>query len=163
MKMPVLLVAWSALVLSACAGDPPVEPPPPPTIVNLQIEGAGDINPGNDGQGSPLMLKIYELREGNNFKNADFFALFNSEQATLAGDVVRKQELLLKPGDSKKLTLQPAAEVSTLGFFAAFRQLDTAQWRALTEVVPHQTKTLSIKLKANQLSIEAVESGEAVH
>jgi type VI secretion system protein VasD len=155
MTMRVRLLVLLNLILSGCASEPPVQPPPPPpTIVNLQIESATDINSDNDGKASPVMLRVYELREQSNFNAADFFALFDKEQSTLAGDLVRKQELLLKPGDNKTLTIEPETDVRTLGFFAAFRQLDTAQWRASSGVVPHQTQTLIIKLKNNQLTVE---------
>jgi len=37
------------------------------------------------------------------FANADFFAIFEKDQATLAADLVHKQEILLKPGETKNL------------------------------------------------------------
>lgn len=154
MMTRVLLLVWLISILPGCAGEPPVEPLPAPTIVNLEIESAADINPDANGNASPVMLRVYELRESSSFNAADFFALFDKEQSALAGDLVRKQELLLKPGDRKQLTLQPGSEVRSLGFFAAFRQLDTAHWRSGAELAPHQTQTLTIKLNSNQLTLE---------
>ncbi|MBS4052189.1 MAG: type VI secretion system lipoprotein TssJ, partial [Methylomonas sp.] len=123
MKRLVFLVLLTAL-LPGCAGDPPVQPPPPPpTIVNLQIETSADLNADINGNGAPVMLRIYELREQSNFNSADFFAIFNDEKATLAADLARKQELLLQPGESKSLTLNPADDVQAIGLFAGFRQL----------------------------------------
>ena len=157
----VLLIFLFSFLLFGCASDAPPppapEPPPPPTIVNLLIESATDVNPDNSNKAAPVMLRIYELREQSNFNAADFFDLYDKEQAALAGDLVHKQELLLKPGISKKLVLQPDADVHTIGFFAAFRQLDTAQWRAKVDVAPHETKTWAIKLNANQLIVEPVD------
>ncbi|MCQ8130764.1 type VI secretion system lipoprotein TssJ [Methylomonas rivi] len=154
MKRLVFLVLLTAL-LPGCAGDPPVQPPPPPpTIVNLQIETSADLNADINGNGAPVMLRIYELREQSNFNSADFFAIFNDEKATLAADLARKQELLLQPGESKSLTLNPADDVQTIGLFAGFRQLDSAQWRAVASVKAHQTQTVNIGLKNNQLTAE---------
>jgi len=157
MMIRVLTLIFFNLLLQGCARTPPPEPPPPPTIVNLQIESAADINPDGFGKASPVMLRIYELRETSAFGSADFFALFDKEQATLAADLARKQELLLKPGDSKTLSIEPGADVRNLGFFAAFRQLDTAQWRAIAPVSAHQTRTFTVKLKGNQLSVQPAE------
>ncbi len=151
------LLLWLGLnaILLGCAGDPPVEPPPPePTIVNLQIDAGADLNADSQGKGAPLMLRVYELRDPGNFNAADFFALFNSEQATLSADLARKQEMLLQPGASKKLTLKPEDAVTSIGFFAAFRQVDTAQWRVGADIKAHQTQTLHLKIKNNQLTIE---------
>lgn len=155
MKRHVFLVLLNVLLLG-CASEPPVQPPPPPpTIVNLQIETSADLNADINGNGAPVMLRVYELREQSNFNSADFFALFNDEKASLAADLVRKQELLLQPGESKTLNLNPDDQVQGIGFFAGFRQLDTAQWRAGVAVKAHQTQTLQIKLKNNQLTVEA--------
>ena len=141
-------------MLLGCAGDPPLQPlPPPPTIVNLQIDAASNLNADNNGNGAPVMLRIYELRERSAFQSSDFFALFNNDQATLAADLVRKQELLLTPGETKKLTIKPDDNVRSLGFFAGFRQLDTAQWRAVAEFQLNRSQTYNVKLQNNQLSV----------
>lgn len=157
------LVLMCGALLHGCASDPlPPEPPPPPTVINLQIEAGGDINPDIDGRGSPVMLRIYELKEVSVFNSADFFALFDKEQATLSSDLVRKQEFLLKPGETKALILEPGTDVKNIGFFAAFRQLDTAQWRALAPVKPHQTISFKLKIKASELSVEPLEQPVAL-
>ena len=145
------------LALQGCASTPEPEPPPPPTIVKLQIQSANIINADDSGQAAPVMLRIYELRETSAFGSADFFALFEREQATLAADLVRKQEFAIKPGDKKTLTLKPDDDVRALGVFAAFRQLDTAQWRAVVPVDAHQTRTFLVKLEANQLTVQPFE------
>lgn len=141
--------------LLGCAADAPVQPPPPPpTIVNLQIGTSADLNADSNGNGAPVMLRIYELREPSSFNTADFFALFNDEKATLAADLARKQELLLQPGESKALSLNPGDDVQAIGLFAAFRQLDTARWRAGVTVKAHQTQTIHVNLKNNQMTVE---------
>lgn len=154
MKPQLTLLLLNAVLLG-CASEPPVQPPPPPpTIVNLQIETSADLNADINGNGAPLMLRIYELREQSNFNSADFFAIFNNEKATLAGDLVRKRDLLLQPGETKSLSLNPDNDVRSIGFFAGFRQLDTAQWRAVASVKEHQTQTVHVKLKNNQLTVD---------
>lgn len=144
------------MLLPACSSDPVQPPPPPPTVVELQIEAGADVNADNAGNGAPIMLRLYELRESDSFNTADFFALFDQEQVTLSADLARKQQFLLKPGETKKLSLQPDDDVHSLGFFAAFRQLDSAQWRGLAEVTIHQTQGYKILLNANRLNIEKI-------
>ena len=144
------------LCLMGCTSNPPVQPPPPPpTVINLQIDPAANLNADSKGNGAPVMLRVYELREQSNFKSADFFALFNNEKATLGADLVRKQEILLQPGESKTLSLAPDDAVQTIGMFAAFRALDTAQWRAVADVKAHQIQTIHLKLDNNQLLLDA--------
>ena len=144
------------LCLMGCTSNPPVQPPPPPpTVINLQFESAANLNADSRGNGAPVMLRVYELREQSNFNTADFFALFNNEKATLGADLIRKQELLLQPGETKTLSLSPDDAAQSVGFFAAFRALDTAKWRALVDVKAHQTQTIHLKLDNNQLLLNA--------
>ena len=153
--MRLYALAILGLFLTSCASEPPAPPPPlPPTLVQLQIDCGNDVNLGGDGVASPIMLRIYELRESSSFKAADFFALFNDDKAALGGDLAHKSELLLKPGETKTLTLQPDANIQSLGLFATFRQLDNAQWRASMDITPHQTQLVTIKLDRNQLKLD---------
>lgn len=147
-------LALSALLLG-CASEPPQPPaPPPPTVVELQIEADAQLNPDASGLTSPVMLRIYQLKEASNFNGADFFALLEKEQPTLAGTLAHKQEMLVKMGESKKIILKPDNDSHVIGFFASFRQLDTAQWRASAEIVANQTQQITLKLKDNRLSVE---------
>ena len=149
-----LFITALNLSLLGCASDPPE--PPPPTIVNLQIEASENVNADSNGNGAPVMVRIYELSGQSNFNATDFFALFNDDQAALGADLNHKQDFLLRPSESKKLTIKPDDDVQSLGFFAAFRKLDTATWRALVQVQPNQTQSYIVKLIDNQLTAELV-------
>ena len=149
-----LFITALNLSLLGCASDPPE--PPPPTIVNLQIEASENVNADSNGNGAPVMVRIYELSGQSNFNATDFFGLFNDDQAALGADLNHKQDFLLRPSESKKLTIKPDDDVQSLGFFAAFRKLDTATWRALVQVQPNQTQSYIVKLIDNQLTAELV-------
>ncbi len=143
-------------LLIGCASEPPAPPPPPPpTVVKVDIEPAANLNADINGNGSPLMLRIYELTEQSNFNSADFFALFDNDKAVLAAALERKHQLLLQPNDPKSVTLQTDDKVVALGFFAAFRKIDNAQWRVVTKLKPHETQGLKIKIDNNQMTLEA--------
>ncbi|MEY4719245.1 MAG: type secretion system lipoprotein TssJ [Pseudomonadota bacterium] len=145
------------LLLCACAADAPIPPTPlPPTVIQLDIDSQPLINPDASGKASPVLLRIYELRETNNFLGSDFFALFDKEQATLAADLVRKQEVWLKPGEHQTLQLQAASDTRSIGFFAVFRKLDDAQWRAWSSLTPHQLNLLRLTINGNRLTMEQV-------
>jgi len=157
MSLPRLLPILLVFVLTACASDPEQPAPLPPTLVNLQLESGALINPDASGKAAPVLLRIYELREHSNFAGADFFALFDKEQATLAGELLRKQELLIKPGETKILPIEPGADTRFLGFFAAFRKLDNAQWRNLATLKLHQTNSILLKIEGNTLAVKESE------
>lgn len=139
--------------LCGCASTPEPPPPIPPTKIHLQINAGNAINLDLAGKGAPLLMRIYELREESNFNGTDFYALFDKEKAVLANDLVRKQEFLLKPGDSKMLDFEPATDTRYLAAFAAFRQLDNAQWRQIQSLTLHQDNVLKINIDNNVLAI----------
>lgn len=159
MKRSRFLPVLSFVLLQACGSAPPAPPavvPEPPTIVNLKINSAADLNADANGAGAPVMLRIYQLRETSAFNSADFFSLFDKDQATLGAEMARKQELLIKPNNQQTLSLQLEPDITALGFFAAFRQLDSAQWRAILPVHAHQTRSVEIKLKGNEVRVEPI-------
>lgn len=141
-----------ALLLTACADTPEQPAPPPPTLVDLQINSAKLINPDADGKASPVVLRVYELREQTGFVGADFFALFDKEQATLAADLVRKQELVVRPGENITVKIEPDSDTRMLGFFAAFRKLDNASWRSMAILTVHQNNLVELKLDGNKMT-----------
>ena len=157
--MKVLLRFFLALMFSLSLGscglfgskdEPP--PPPPPTRVELKIEAAKNANPNAEGIGSPTLLRVYELRNLANFNNADFFALYEKDQSTLASDLVVKQEFLLKPGEQRELAFDTDKDTQFIALFAAFRKLDDAQWRLITPLPPNQTTLINAKIDEVVLS-----------
>ncbi|MBS1211625.1 MAG: type secretion lipoprotein family [Proteobacteria bacterium] len=153
----------SSLMLSGCGlfgGTEEPPPPPAPTMVEMRIETSKDANPGTEGSGSPLLIRVYELKGPVNFKNADFFALYEMEDSALASDLIRKSEIVMRPGETRTLEFKADDATEFVGVFAAFRQLDTAQWRALAAVPPHRTTTVDVKVAGTQLKLESVQKTE---
>ena len=118
--------------IAACSAPPK---PPPPTVVELTLTATPDVNPTPSGQGAPiqgapLVVRVYQLGSTSAFTGAEFFPLFNQDQATLGTDLVKRDELTLVPGQTKTLTLTPTEPVKAVGVFAAYRDFQHATWRA---------------------------------
>lgn len=153
------LAGLLAVLCLGCASTPPPEPPAPPpapTLVNLQIVADKAINPDAGNKPAPVLLRIYELKDKTGFAGADYFAVFDKEAATLATDLVRKQEIFVSPGETKKLEFEAETGSKILGFFAAFRQLDSAQWRALLPINQHKTNSYQLKIAGNSLLLTEI-------
>jgi type VI secretion system protein VasD len=151
-SMLVVCAALQGCGLFGGKEEPP--PPPPPTRVALKIEAAADINPDASGQGAPLQLRIYELRGTSAFDGADFFAIYDHDQASLGADLASKKELVLKPGEGRMLMLEPAAGSQYVAAFAAYRQLDDARWRASIPIIEHRTTVVDIKISGTRMTME---------
>lgn len=136
------IARWAAVaVLAGCAAPPP--PPPPPTVVKLSLVAAPDVNGA-----APIIVRVYQLAATAGFEKAEFFKLFNADQATLGPDMVKRDEYLLAPGTTKDETLTVPDRVQALGVLAAYRSFQTLTWRVVLPVPPNKTTPLQVRATA---------------
>ncbi|BEP66105.1 type VI secretion system lipoprotein TssJ [Variovorax sp. V35] len=125
------------------------------TPVSITLTAGADANPDARGRASPLTVRVYALKTPGPFEGADFFSLFEKDQATLGAELVQREEMLLRPGESKKLDLTLPADAKAIGVMAAFRDLDRARWREVRAVVPGQAQVLNVTFGARQIRVDA--------
>ncbi|USR41952.1 type VI secretion system lipoprotein TssJ [Ectopseudomonas hydrolytica] len=147
--MPRIFWGVLALLLTACASEPP---PPAPTVVRLQLQATTDLNPSGSGQPAPVRVRLYELKSGAIFSRADYFSLVEAASATLGSDLVEQDELLIQPGEQLILDRTLDEQSRLLGFVVAYRDLDDSVWRQLVNIPPHQTSILNVSLSARAIS-----------
>jgi type VI secretion system protein VasD len=132
--------------LIGCASPPP---PPAPTIVELKLSTTPDTNSTESGQGAPIGLRIYQLSSRAAFESAEFHRLYDADAAALGADLVKEDSYLLPPGSTKSVTLMPSDQVHAIGVLAAYREFQTKTWRAIGDILAHQTTIVTIKAAAN--------------
>lgn len=142
------LLAGVALV-AGCATKPVVTP------VALTLAAGADVNPDARGRASPLTVRVYALKTPGAFESADFFSLFEKDQATLGAEMILREEALLRPGERKQLTFTLPADAKAIGVMAAFRDLDRARWREVRAVEAGKPLTLTVNFGARQIRIDA--------
>ncbi|GAA4349861.1 type VI secretion system lipoprotein TssJ [Variovorax defluvii] len=145
----------AGVLAAGCAKPPPPPPPPVTTPVAMTLVAGADANPDARGRASPLTVRVYALKTSSAFESADFFSLFEKDQATLGADMAQREEVLLRPGDSKKLEMVLAADIKAIGVMAAYRDLDRARWREVKVVEPGKALVLTTNFGARQIRIEA--------
>lgn len=148
-RIAALGLAAAGLLMAGCASKPVVTP------VSLTLTAAADANPDARGRASPLTVRVYALKTPGAFEGADFFSLFEKDQATLGAELVQREEMLLRPGESKKLDLTLPADAKAIGVMAAFRDLDRARWREVRAVKPGQAQVLNVTFGARQIRVDA--------
>lgn len=147
-------VWWPAIVwFGGCAKPPPPPPPPAPTLLRATITAHAGVNPDITGRASPIVLRIYELKTAASFDHTDFFSLWDREKETLAADLVARDELQLRPGETKTVERAVDADTRVVAVVAAFRDLERATWRAAVGMRAHQLNAVSIDLGARTVSI----------
>jgi type VI secretion system protein VasD len=142
------------LLLSGCKGPSlPIPFVSKPTSMLIEIDTAGDINPTSSGRASPLILRLYQLKSSSVFDKADFLALYDADERTLGGDLLHKEEITLKPNEKRICAFKPTEETHAIGMFAAFRDYERAQWRAVAAVQPHKSNVILVNVSGTSLTI----------
>ena len=116
---------------------------------------AADVNPDGSGRPSPVILRVYELKSLAGFNAANFFSLLERDKEVLGADGLAREELPLKPGETRAIKRTLQGETRYLGVTAAFRELERARWRAAVAVPPNKTTPVEIRLDGNDVSISA--------
>lgn len=138
-----------ALALGGCFG----KKPPGPARLEVSTVAGKDLNPDASGRASPLVVRIYALRSLTEFDKADFFALYEKDEQILAADLVKRDELILKPGDTLSMQREFAPDVHYVAVVGAFRDIVKATWRATAGVTPNSKGKMTITAGAKSVSI----------
>lgn len=125
-----------------------------PTRMEAQVEASEDLNPDYDGQASPIVVRMYQLKSAVAFNNATFFALYDSDVAELGDDLEGTEELELRPGDKLELEREFKPDTRFVGFIAGYRDIDNASWRAIAELETGETN--DFKIAFNRLEVKIV-------
>lgn len=153
MKLPRVLsrslLALAALALAACSAGVK-----PPTRAEITLQANPAVNPDGTGRPSPIALSIHELRASGKFSTSDFLSLHERADKTLGADLVRREEVLLAPGERKTLSLTLQEGSGYLGVVGGFRRFGEARWRALAEVPPTVTSHFLVRADALSVTIE---------
>jgi type VI secretion system protein VasD len=96
--MPIVFLWAGCAALVACSTPPPK---PQPVNLKLNMTASADVNPDAQNRPSPVVIRIYQLKDDAAFKGADFFALYDKEEATLAAALVSRVEFDWLPARRK--------------------------------------------------------------
>ena len=145
-----LLLMLITLGLSSCAGSLFV---PFATWVQLDIVSDENINPDDSGRPSPIVVRIYELKDVANFQSKDFFEIYDNDAEALGEAMIKKEEFEFRPNETSYIERKFSDETVYIGVLAAFRNIDDAQTRAFYKLRKSRTNKLKINIKDIKVSI----------
>jgi len=140
-------------LLAACGGDGPSVKTSP---LHFNIKADDLINPNRNGDASPVVVRIYELKNNTVFEQLTFFDLLDNDQQKLGQDLVAKRELELKPNDEIQFDRDTPIETRFVGIIVGFREIDTAKWRTVSVVAPERKNIFTVKITAQSVSTEVL-------
>ena len=127
------------IVLVAACGS--TGGPPKSVAFEVKLSASEGLNPDTNGRPSPLMIAVYQLKSADNFSNLDFFSAFGG--SALSDDLVHREQVTVRPGEAKTLSLEFDGEANFVGVVGAFSDIENASWRGLLEL---PSKSLMEKL-----------------
>lgn len=134
-------VVPAALLLEACAGLPA------PPVVDLTIRAGMDINPNTMGMPVSVAVRLYSLTGRSRFEAADVFSLMQREAQVLGPESLGVEEVLLRPGETRKVMLTPKPGVRSIGIAVMFSDIDRAQWRVVAPIAESGLTKLALSIR----------------
>ena len=139
--------APAALLVEGCGG------PPPPAVVDVTIKASSDINPNPTGTPVSVAVRLYSLNARGKFESADVYSLMQREAQTLGTESMGFEEVVVRPGESRKVTLMPKPGVRFIGIAVLFRDIDRAQWRMVAPIAESGLSRFAISISGTRAAL----------
>ena len=140
-----LVVAAAVTLMAACLipGKKPPAAPAPPTVkvelpkeppkipINLTLQASATINPSESNRPSPVVVRVYQLKDDAGFRAASYEKLFDEDVTLLEKDLIHRTPFTVRPGEQTTVSVPFSQEIRFIGIAAFFRQYDGKQWRVV--------------------------------
>jgi type VI secretion system protein VasD len=131
-----VVLASSSVVAAGCSSAaPPVEAPKPcdKQIVTLDLYASGAVNPNENGNPRPVMVRLYQLQSDLNLQNARYDDVLLKPDAVLGKDVMKVDEVTVFPNDHLQVKFERIKEASFLAGVALFHEPKGQSWKTFYE------------------------------
>jgi type VI secretion system protein VasD len=136
-----LLVAPTLALVASCG-------PPAPSVVDLVVKASPDLNRNQAGTPLSVAVRLYSLNDRARFATADAYGLMERENTVLGDERAGSEEIVMRPGETRKVTLAPKPGVR-------FHDIDRAQWRAIAPIAASGTTRLVLAIGSSKAELEA--------
>lgn len=130
-----LSLIFVILVLSFLSG---CSSTPKPSIAQLSVNVQKNVNPRinekKESESRPVVIRVYELKSLATFNESDFFSVRDRYKEVLSNELLNSEEFYLIPNQKLRLTRPLNLDTRYIGVVAAFREIETAQWKASTAI-----------------------------
>lgn len=137
----------AALLVEGCGG------PPAPPVVDVTIRANPDINPNPAGTPVSVAVRLYSLNARGRFDAADVYALMQREAQALGSEGAGFEEVVVRPGETRRVTLMPKPGVRFIGIAVLFRDIDRAQWRMVAPIAESGLTKLALSISGTRAAL----------
>jgi type VI secretion system protein VasD len=128
---------------------------PPPAVVDLTVNAGRDLNQDASGTPRSVQVKVYALSSQGRFSSATAYTLMDRDQAVLGDEGSLAEALVMRPGETRTITLMPKPGVRYIGVAVLFQDIDRARWRAVAPIAPSGQTKLALAVGSNNAQLGA--------
>ncbi|MEJ7731864.1 MAG: type VI secretion system lipoprotein TssJ [Polyangiaceae bacterium] len=141
-RLPLALLAGSTLaaglvvaglVVASGCGSPAVEAKAPEPcdvqIVTLGIFAADNVNPNENGNPRPVVVRLYQLKNEVKLENARYDDVLLDDKKVLEDDIMKVDEVEIFPNDFVEVKFERMKEASHLAGVALFHSPKGQSWK----------------------------------
>lgn len=129
--LPLLL---SSFALTACTGT-----------IKVTLTCSEFCNPDKNGRPLPVMARVYQLSNKDNFERAKFLSLCSADERLLGKDVLWRREVTLLPLGEAVVKEDRKEGAEYIAVMACFREGDRV-WRRIVAIRDLWIKSVSMRL-----------------
>lgn len=109
-------------------------------IVNMTVLASPMINPTNEGEARPVIVRIYQLKNDVNLANATFDQIWKDDKTTLGEDLVKADEFAVYPNSRSEVKFERDDSAGYVVAVALFRNPKGKSWFTSFELPPSPAK-----------------------
>jgi len=118
-----------AMGCSGAAPQPEAAKPCNTQIVTLRIYAADNINPNENLNPRPVVVRLYQLKDEMRLQNASYDEVLLNDKEVLADDIVKVDEVTVFPNDLVEIKFERVKEATSLGGVALFHSPKGQSWK----------------------------------
>lgn len=147
----VLVATFIVFSLTACATNS--------SGISIKIYSANYLNPDIDGNASPVVVSIYQLKSPFRFDASNYQALAKNNSSILGEELIDRRTIEIRPGEHKTINLGLAQETHYIGILAEYRKINQGQWHTTLKIPSRSEETnIVINLESQGISAELVKA-----
>jgi type VI secretion system VasD/TssJ family lipoprotein len=122
------------------------------SVDRLRIEASEQLNTCDESGAHPVKLTIYSLAATEQFRAAEFSALFDNDLKVLGDDKLKVIEQTVRPGETLELELPREKGATAIGIVADFCQQSSNCWKRSIDLEKKGAR-ISIALGKNCMTV----------
>ncbi|MCX8587682.1 MULTISPECIES: type VI secretion system lipoprotein TssJ [unclassified Gilliamella] len=103
--------------------------------LHLDLKARAELNVDDDSRSSPVVIRIYQLKDVDNFNTATYQELVDNDSEILQETLIESKEVVLKPDTAISIDIPFDKKADAVGIIALFKEpnLKDNTWRLVLE------------------------------